>query len=100
MSVHGFPPLVGHMQTDGLSQVIPHPSAGLYVRLRGGLHALAGQPQSLAHRFRIGGAFMVGRPIGATTSCGVALQCASQAKHGYPLALHTSASDWIADVEL
>jgi hypothetical protein len=97
---HGLPHLIGHVEADGFSQVIAHPAAGLDMGFGDGLEPLAGQPQPVTKRLRIGCALAVSGPIRPTTMLCIALQSSPQAKRRLPLPLQTAQNRWVADIEL
>ncbi len=71
--VDGLPDFIGHVQTDGFGQVIPHPAASFNMRFGRRFDPFAGQSQPLPQPFRIGATFMVGRPIRPAPMLGVML---------------------------
>jgi hypothetical protein len=79
--------------------MVPHPAAGLDMRLRCGLDSFAAQSQPFPQCIRITGALTMCRPICPATIAGVALQSAPQAKHRLPVPLHTVSGVLISEVE-
>jgi len=99
MPVDRLPHLVGHVQADRFGEVITHPPAGLDVRLRRSLNALAGQPQPFPQCLRVSCPFMVGGPIRRTPRRGVTLHRPPQPEHRLPLPFQSPPRRIIGGVE-